>query len=78
MSHFTPEQLKELADIFGLTIPADWLPVRDGVVKKGEMIWWRAIGGPEQVNSEHDWTNIRNHPDLYQRAKPRAKVTYED
>lgn len=79
--HFTAEQITELATIFGLEIkePDNILPVRDGVIRKGEMVWWRGDYGPAHVNSERDWTNIRDYPALYSLAKPAIQsIVYRD
>ena len=43
MTHFTDEQLQELATIFGLKKVEDLLPVRDGFVTKETMVWWRCM-----------------------------------
>ena len=47
MSHFNEEQLKELECIFGLTrvVTINTLPVRDGIVTKEDIVWWRCDRG---------------------------------
>lgn len=79
--HFTAEQIAELATIFGLTVkePDNILPVRDGVVRKDDMVWWRGDHGPQHVKAERDWTNIRDYPDLYSLVKPAImSIVYRD
>lgn len=77
MRHFTEEQLKELATVFGLT-RAETLPVRDGVVSKTCKVWWRGNDGPELVvaGDPTHWENVRNYPSAYQLTKPKMKLTY--
>lgn len=79
---FTAEQFKELEDRYGLKpiAPAKpTLPVRDGVIEKDGMVWWRAKGGPQHVKADRQhWDNIRNYPDAYQLAQPQTKVVYTD
>lgn len=81
MAHFTPEQLLELETLYGLK-RCDTLPVRDGVIKKGEMVWWRADNGPARIfaGDEGSWDNIKGYPDRYSIKKPiiSTKVTYAD
>jgi len=78
--HFTDEQIAELEVIFNLRRVDETLPVRDGSIKKGDMVWWRAARGPEYVKSDNEchWHNIRTYPDVYQINKPRISVSYED
>ena len=81
MTQFTEEQLVELETIFNLKRSnEETLPVRDGVVTKKSMVWWRAVRAPEHVcaNSSDHWYNIRNHPRVYQLAKPETKTVYVD
>lgn len=81
IKHFTDEQIAELAAIFGLEVkaPENILPVRDGVIRKGEMVWWRGDFGPQHVNSEADWINIRDYPARYSLAKPAIQsIVYRD
>jgi hypothetical protein len=78
MSHFTEEQLAELATVFGLE-RADTLPVRDGVVTKDMMVWWRGEKGKRRVSAATDWENIREYPDIYQLDEPEVRsVEYVD
>ncbi len=85
MPLFTQEELLELATVFNLKLDDEVLPVRDGYVRKGQMVWWRANTGPEHVKSTHDghWNNIKNYPEFYQLEKPKLKqpnffAGYED
>lgn len=80
MPHFTEEQLQELATIFGLTKQDDVLPVRDGFVTKGTVVWWRCEEGPTLVRAGDptDWDNIKNYPSAYQLKKPNVRVEYKD
>jgi hypothetical protein len=75
MPHFTKEELIELATVFNLKLDDEVLPVRDGYVRKGQMVWWRANTGPEHVKSTGagHWANIRNYPNAYQLEKPKLK-----
>lgn len=78
MSHFTEEQLQELATIFGLERAGDVLPVRGGVVNRNTKVWWRSENGPELVlaGSASHWTNIKNFPSAYQLTKPHYQIEY--
>ena len=78
--NFTAEEIAELAAIFGLEAkaPDNILPVRDGVVRRGQPIWWRAEDGPAYVSSDEHWANIREYPTAYSVAEPRVKVQYLD
>jgi hypothetical protein len=85
MNTLTTQQLKQIAETFGLTFvkyPEETLPVRDGIVMKGDKVWWRANRGPELVvANDHrtTWTNIRNFPELYQIEEPTIeKIIYKD
>lgn len=79
MPHFTEEQLKELATVFGLT-RAETLPVRDGVVTKTSEVWLRCVDGPEKfvAGEPITWENIKKYPEYYQLARPRMRVEYLD
>lgn len=80
-SHFTKEQLQEMETRYGLKAVYDEiLEVRDGVVNKDSMVWWRCEHGPEYVraSSSNHWENIRNYPNAYQLAEPDYKITYKD
>ncbi|HET8687115.1 MAG TPA: hypothetical protein VFM18_10705 [Methanosarcina sp.] len=83
LKHFTLEEMIEIAQ--ALKIPHEHLleqtlPVRDGFVKKGDKVWWRATLGPEHVISDSSthWNNIKNYPDCYQLNKPKTKTEYFD
>ena len=81
MSHFNEEQLKELERIFGLTrvVTINTLPVRDGIVTKEDIVWWRGDEGAEQVRAEDHWDHIKIWPFLYQRKQPVVKlIIYEE
>ena len=79
MAYFTEEQLEELKTIFGLT-RNNVLAVRDGVVHKDSMVWWRCEEGPELVKAGDlpHWDNIRRHPLVYQLKEPVVQVVYKD
>lgn len=80
MPHFTEEQLQELATYFGLKKVEETLPVRDGLVSKDTLVWWRGQQGPEHTlaGSPEHWENIRKFPKTYQLKEPRVRVVYED
>ena len=79
MSRFTEEQLKELETIFGLKREEETLPVRDGVVTKDTLVWWKGHQGLEHVFASNGWDNIKEHPQLYQLKKPVVvQVIYSD
>ena len=73
MSHFTEEQLKELETVFGIKRAQETLPVRDGVVTKDTMVWWRGDRKCEHVNAGGDWDNIKGYPDAYQLEEPHVR-----
>jgi len=76
MTLLTREQLDQIGKEFGLMPIAESIQVRDGIVYKGDMVWWRNEKCPEYVNSANDWFNIKKYPDVYQLDQP--KVKYED
>ena len=79
MSRFTEEQLTELETIFGLKREEQTLSVRDGVVTKNTLVWWRGHHGLEHVLATNDWDNIKKNPKLYQVEKPTVvQVIYSD
>ena len=79
MSRFTEEQLKELETIFGLKREEETLPVRDGVVTKDTLVWWKGQQGLEHVLASNHWYNIQEHPQVYQLEKPNVvQVIYSD
>ena len=79
MSHFTKEQLTEIATSFGLTF-VECRPVRDGRVTKTTKVWWRSAEGPELVEAGHPnhWRNIELYPDSYQLARPKVNLQYKE
>lgn len=85
LEHFTPEQIKELQEIFGLTpIKSDfsWVKIRDGFVDVSEPVdvWWRYEGGPELVKADAHRDNIKRYPELYSFVKPKytSSIVYQD
>lgn len=76
MSKLTEEDLKFIEKTFGLKRVAETIQVRDGMLSRGEMVWWRCVDGPEHVNSEYDWRNIIAYPQAYSINKPKIKVEY--
>ena len=70
MSYFTQEQIAELESIFGIKRQDETLPVRDGVVSKESIVWWRCDKGPETRIAKQCWENIREYPEYYQIEKP--------
>lgn len=73
MARFTEDELDEIGEAFGLQrVVIESRPVRDGRVKKGDLIWWRTLRGPEHVVSDSGshWENIKNYPSCYQHSKP--------
>lgn len=79
MSHFTKEQLTEIATVFGLTF-VESLPVRDGRVTKITKVWWLSADGPKLVEAggPNHWHNIELHPGSYQLARPKFNLQYKD
>lgn len=73
----TQEQLDQIATVFNLE-RTETLPVRDGVVGKKSLVWWRCNEGAVNVKAENHWDNIARYPDLYQIAEPKVKIVYED
>lgn len=60
-------------------IEPESLPVRDGRVRKTDMVWWRHDREPMHVKAcGTHWENIREYPHLYQIEKPCMRMTYED
>lgn len=45
-------------------------PVRDGVVKVGEKVWWHCEEGPKHLRVDGDIRNIMNYPQYYSINKP--------
>jgi len=77
MNLFTPEQIKELSTIFGIE-PADpksIAKVRDGLIRKGEYVWWRGEYGPEFVKSDEKghWDNVQEYPGMYSLSRPQVR-----
>lgn len=72
-AQFSEEQLKELEKIYGLVRMEETAPVRDGRVVKSDMVWWRSVTGPERVKAGDQWTNLTEHPHVYQIAEPRME-----
>ena len=73
--NYTEEQMKDIAENCGK------IRVRDGWVKKGQIIWWRRREGPEQVHLlTNHLENAKLFPMLYQIAEPavRTVLVYED
>ena len=50
-NNFTPEQLQELEMLYGLTRRPDVVHVRDGMIAKGDKLWFRDPLGRKEVNS---------------------------
>lgn len=77
--NYTPEQLKEIqlevARISGKPI----LAISDGWVHRNqeEKVWWKCEDGPELVEVNEHWTNIRNYPHFYSYEKPAFKIIYD-
>jgi hypothetical protein len=80
MTHFTEGQLLELETRYGLKPVAEVIPVRDGMVTKESLVWWRGSDGPEEAKAGDPahWENIRRFPKAYQIGKPSYRVTYSD
>jgi hypothetical protein len=79
MLHFNEDQIKEFETLFGLKRVAT-IPVRDGRINPGDMVWWRGSAGPEHVKSDsasHAY-NISQYPGAYQITKPVMRVEYLD
>ena len=78
MPNFTEEQLQELEKVFNLT-RKETLPVRDGRVAFGDLVWWRCVHGPVRESVDGTiWENIAAHPEHYQLARPTVKTEYLD
>lgn len=80
MQVFTPEQLQYLETAYGLKPVGKTLPVKDGVVAQDTMVWWLGDCGPEYVRAGDGthWHNISKYPYVYQLARPKYKVEYQD
>ena len=74
---FTPEQVTYIQQVFQIDVSQEVLPVKDGFVKKGDMIWWLSLNGPEYVKAELDWDNIKKFPNAYSVKEPKYKIVYE-
>jgi hypothetical protein len=74
---FTLYELEKLREFF-----PDLLPVRDGVVKLHQMVWFRGEEGPEYCRVAQHEQNIRECPEVYSVAEPvyttKTIYTYED
>jgi len=82
MAHvtFTKEQMDWLNENFNLelTSASDVLPVRDGFIVKGAMVWWHNANGPIHEKADvHHWGNIKNNPKLYSLNPPQGKYVYD-
>lgn len=77
MSHFTPEQMQEIATFFNIQPAMDILPVRDGRVKLTDMVWWRNEDGPLHVLASDHEANIKKFPKAYQIKEPQVYKTIE-
>ena len=79
-NNFTPQQLQELEMLYGLTRRPDVVRVRDGMIAKGDMLWFRNPLGAEAVNSGDDatWRQVSVYPDEYQIKRPFVSLTYID
>lgn len=75
---FSEAQIKHLQQVFQIDVTQEVLPVKDGFVKKGDMVWWRYSYGPENVKAEDHWANIKGYPDAYSIKEPKYKIVYED
>lgn len=77
---FSEAQLEELERVFELKRrpKAEVAPVRDGLVRKHDMVWWRSEEGPELVSAEEHWGNIQQHPSLYSIGCPRVRYVYDE
>ena len=74
MTHFTEEQLKEIASYLGIEPPKTY-KVRDGYVAEGSKVWWLGSNGPELVRAEgSDLKNLIEFPDVYQVQKPKYEI----
>ena len=78
MKHSTEEQVKELETIFGIKRIQETAEVRDGVVSKGDNVWWRCKSGPEYVSAGIHLDNILEYPRFYQINKPLYCTDYCD
>ncbi|MNK29184.1 hypothetical protein D3C87_475750 [compost metagenome] len=81
MAHFNEEQLRELETVFGLVRAKDTLPIKDGVIARGDKVWWRGECGPEHLTADDtsgNWDNIKAYPDIYSHKRPYFRVEYLD
>lgn len=80
MPEFTEKQLKELEKLYGLDRNPEIRPVRDGLVQRGQMVWFRSGDGVLFVNSGDvgNWAGIYLNPKCYQIHKPAFTLSYLD
>jgi hypothetical protein len=76
-SKYTEQQIKLACEIFN--VPCDQVVLlRDGLLVRGGMVWWRSEDGPERVSSGAAWNNIVEFPELYRMKEPKIKIVYEE
>lgn len=77
---FSEAQLEELERVFELKRrpKAEVAPVRDGLVRKHDMVWWHSENGPEHVHAEDHWDNLRQYPHAHSRERPQVRYVYDE
>jgi hypothetical protein len=76
---FTLYELEKLREYF-----PDLIPVRDGVVKEHQKVWWRSEEGPQHISVLEGChrSNIKEFPELYSLQEPKFRIItlyqYED
>lgn len=75
---FSEAQIKYLQEVFQIDATQEVLPVKDGFVKKGDLVWRRGARGPEDIRAENVWDNIKEFSQYYSIEEPKYKIVYED
>ena len=76
---FTPQQLKYLAEVYGINPHQDVLQGADGLIIKGKTktVWLKKEYGPREVDVNRGWSVIKDYADKYYTRKPTGKFVYD-